>query len=276
MTARWFARLGSATRIGASALSLTLASTGIALAVDLTIAQSTDAVSLDPAFRADTATGNVQRHIFDAILQRGPDMKIGPQLAESVQQDSPTVWTIRLRSGLKFSNGEPLDAEAVKFSVERMLNADLKSPIRGWWTGFKTIEVVDPQTLKVTTTAPDPLFRARMTLLAPVPPKYVRDAGDAAFARKPIGSGPYRLVDWKRDDAVVLEANPNYNGQKPSVERVTFRVVPEELAHRGPADRRGGCDRGHVPDTGREPRGWRGCARRTRGEHARHGGPVRQ
>src|SRR5262245_57804486 len=109
MTARWIARLSSATRIGASALVLTLASTGLALAADLTIAQSTDAVSLDPAFRADTATGNVQRHIFDAILQRGPDMKIGPQLAETVEQQGPTTWTIRLKSGAKFSNGEPLD-----------------------------------------------------------------------------------------------------------------------------------------------------------------------
>jgi peptide/nickel transport system substrate-binding protein len=230
MTARWVERLSSATRIGASALTLTLAAPGLALAVDLTVAQSTDAVSLDPAFRADTATGNVQKHIFDTILHRGPDMKIGPQLAESVQQDGPTAWTIRLREGLRFSNGEPLDAEAVKFSIERMQDANLKSPIRGWWTGFKTIEATDGRILKITTTAPDPLFRARMTLLAPVPPKYVREIGDAAFARKPIGSGPYRLVDWKRDDAVVLEVNPSYSGQKPSIDRVTFRVVPEELS----------------------------------------------
>jgi len=87
MTAHWLERLRSATRVGASALALTFAAP--ALAADLTIAQSTDAVSLDPAFRADTATGNVQRHIFDSVLHRGPDMKIGPQLAESVGRTEP-------------------------------------------------------------------------------------------------------------------------------------------------------------------------------------------
>jgi peptide/nickel transport system substrate-binding protein len=230
MTAPWFRRLAVTAGIAASSLALAAAAPGRAFAVDLTIAQSTDAVSLDPAFRADTATGNVQRHVFDTILQRGPDMTIGPQLAEAVEPNGPTGWTIRLREGLKFSNGEPLDAAVVKFSIERMQKPELKSPIRGWWTGLKTIEIVDPRTLKVTTSAPDPLFRARMTLLAPVPPKYVAEVGDAAFARKPVGSGPYRLVDWKRDDAVILEANPNYGPQKPGIDRVTFRVVPEELS----------------------------------------------
>lgn len=230
MTAHCIQRMISATRIGASALAMTFALPGLALAVDLTIAQSTDAVSLDPAFRADTATGNVQKHIFDTILHRGPDMKIQPQLAESVQQNGPSAWTIRLRDELTFSNGEPLDAQAVKFSIERMQDPNVKSPIRGWWTGLKTIEATDARTLKITTSAPDPLLPARMTLLAPVPPKYLREVGDNAFALKPIGSGPYRLVDWKRDDAVILEANPNYKGPKPEIDRVTFRVVPEELS----------------------------------------------
>ena len=204
-------------------------------------------------------------------------MTIGPQLAETVRQDGPTAWTIQLRSGLKFSNGEPLDAAAVKFSIERMQNADLKSPIRGWWTGFKTIEVADARTLKDQHERAGPAVSARMTLLAPVPPKYVRDAGDSAFARKPVGSGPYRLADWKRDDAVVLEVNPNYAGPKPGIDRVVFRVVPEELyAGRRLADRGGRRNRGHLADPGRRARIEPRRTRRGRRQHPCDGGPIRQ
>ena len=202
---------------------------GAASAVEITIAQSTDATSLDPAFRADTATGNVQRHLFDTLLVRKADMSIGPGLAETVEQDGPTRFTLRLRKGVTFSNGEPFDAEAVKFSIERAQNPELKAPTRSWWLPFKTVTVVDPHTVTIETAAPDPLFRARLTLLAPVPPKHVKEAG-AAFAQKPVGTGPYRLVSWRRDDAAVLEPNPTYWGDKPTFTRVTFRVVPEELS----------------------------------------------
>lgn len=212
----------------AGTLSCVLA--GPALSAEITIAQSTDATSLDPAFRADTVTGNVVRHIFDTLLDRKADMSFGGGLAEEVEQNSPTEWTLKLRKGVKFSNGEDFNAEALKFSIERAKSPDLKAPTRAWWLPFKTVTVIDDSTVKIATEGPDPLFRSRLTLFAPVPPKHVREVGDAAFARKPIGTGSYKLTEWRRDEAAILEPNPSYWGEKAKFSRVTFRVIPEELA----------------------------------------------
>ena len=210
-------------------------------AADIVIAQSTDATTLDPAFRADTVTGSIQRHIYDSLLFRNADMEIEPRLAESWEQVGPTEWIVKLRPNLKFSNGEPLDAEAVKFSFERVQNPELKSPIRGWWAGFTGLDVLDERTLKITTSKVDPLFEARLSLFAPVPPKYVTEKGDTAFAQEPISSGPYKMVEWRRDEAIVLEPNPDYWGPAPDIDNVTFRVLPEELA-RIAANRTGEAD----------------------------------
>ena len=222
MNRKLLASIGFAAGLALSGLS--------AWASEITIAQSTDAVSLDPAFRADTATGNVQRHIHDSILFRNANSEIEPRLAQSVEQLSPKQWEIKLRSGLKFSNGELLDAHAVKFSIERLQNPELKSPIRGWWTGMTEIKIIDDLTLHITTKEVDPIFDARMTLLSPIPPKYLEEVGSEGFSLKPIGSGPYKLVEWRRDESIVLERNADYWGDKPSVEKVTFRVLPENLA----------------------------------------------
>lgn len=199
-------------------------------AAELTIVQSADATSLDPAFRADSITGNVVSHIFNSVLNRNPDMSFKFSLAEQVEQNSPTEWTLKLRPGVKFSNGEDLNAEALKFTIERAKDPALKAPTRAWWLPLKTITAIDDYTVKITTDGPDPLFRARLTLLAPVPPKYVREVGDTVFARKPVGTGQYRLSDWRRDEAAVLEPNPEYWSEKAKFARVTFRVIPEELA----------------------------------------------
>jgi peptide/nickel transport system substrate-binding protein len=196
----------------------------------LVIAQSTDATSLDPAFRGDTATGNVVGHIFDPVMLRTADMTIEPWLAESVEQLTDTSWRVTFRDGISFSNGEPLDAAAVKYSLDRILDPGLQSPIRGWFTIFSSVEAVDTHVLEITTAQPDPLFEARMSLLFPVPPGHVEEVGQARFSQQPVGTGPYRLVSWNRDDSVVLERNEVYWGESPAFERVTFRVVPEELS----------------------------------------------
>ena len=201
-----------------------------AAASSIVIAQSTDATSMDPAFRGDSATGNVQRHIFDPLLIRTPDMTIQPGLAESVRRVSDTKWVVKLRKGVTFSNGEPMNAEAVKFSLERILDPKLKAPTRQWWANFEKVEAVDEHTVEITTASLDPLFQARLTLLAVVPPKYLREVGDSKFSLQPIGTGPYKLTEWKKDDHATLIANPTHWGGKPTIERVTFRVVPEELS----------------------------------------------
>jgi peptide/nickel transport system substrate-binding protein len=197
---------------------------------EIVIAQSTDATSLDPAFRVDTATGNIQKHIFDSILTRNSDMSIGPGLAESVERVTDTKWVVKLRKGVSFTNGEPMNAAALKFSIERILDPKLKAPSKSWWENFTEVKILDAYTVEITTKTRDPLFQPRLTLLVAVPPKYVREVGDTKFSLQPIGTGPYGLVEWKKDDHVTLKANRNYWGGVPPIEQVTFRVVPEELS----------------------------------------------
>jgi peptide/nickel transport system substrate-binding protein len=215
---------------GMLAVALTLGGTALAQGSVLTIAQSTDATSLDPAFRGDTATGNVIGHIFDPLMVRTADMELVPWLAESVDQVDLTTWRVTLREGVTFTNGEPLDAAAVKYSLDRILDPALGAPTRQWFTIFSAIDVVDERTLEITTADPDPLFEARLTLLFPVPPGHVEEVGQARFAEAPIGTGPYVLTSWTRDDAAVLARNEAYWGEPPAFDGVTFRVVPEELA----------------------------------------------
>ena len=193
----------------------------------IVIARPMDVVGLDPGFLTESAV--VVDNIFDTLVTRDKDMKLVPSLAQSWQQTAPDTWEFKLRPGVKFTNGEPLDAAAVKFSIDRVKDPQAAAPTVSYISTVKEVRVVDPLTVQVVTAGPDPLLPTRFSRYPTevVPPKYVTQVGRKEFAQKPIGTGPYKLAQWQKGTSVTLERNADYWGGKPEVSRVVFQAIPE-------------------------------------------------
>jgi peptide/nickel transport system substrate-binding protein len=193
----------------------------------LVIAQGAEALTLDPHIPADMTSHRIFQNIFDTLVFRDRDMKLQPHLATSYELLDDTTWQFKLREGVLFHNGEPFDANSVKFSVERILNPDLESHMAGWFATIDHVEIVDDYTVNIITGAPDPLLPGRLTWLYMVPPQYVQENGDEYFGLHPVGTGPYTFVEWVKDDHLSLQANEEYWNGAPAIQEVVFRPIPE-------------------------------------------------
>src|SRR5215470_8035344 len=194
---------------------------------DITIAQGIDAEFLDVQMTNNIVTLIINGSIYDTLLTRDKQLQLVPALATSYKLVSDKAWEAKLRQGVKFHNGEPFDANAVKFSFERINRADFKSPQKGWFGTIERVEVVDPSTVRFHTKVPDPAMPARMTLMYQMAPKYVAQAGDVQANLKPVGTGPFKFVDWVKNERIVVEANDDHWTGKPAVRRATWRPIPE-------------------------------------------------
>lgn len=196
----------------------------------LTIGLAAEPSTLDPHLSGEIPAHNIARNIFDSLLVRDEGMRLAPSLAESWRLISPTTYQFKLRRGVKFHNGEPFNAAVVKFSIERQLNHP-KSRAKAALAPVERVEIVDDYTVNVVSKGPFPVLLARNTYagsgsVVMLPPKYVQEKGDD-FAAHPIGTGPFKFVEWVKGDRVTLEANPDYWRARPRVQRVTFRFIPE-------------------------------------------------
>ena len=201
-----------------------------ASAQTFTIARGTSAATLDPGFLREPAT--LVDNVFDTLVARDAEMKLVPGLALSWTAIDATTWEFKLRPGIAFQNGEPLTAEAVKFSLERVLDPAAKAPTISYITTIAGVEVIDPLTVRIRTKAADPLLPTRMSRYPAyiVPPGYTQQVGAAAFARKPVGTGPYAVTEFVPDDHVTMQANPGYWRGKPAIAAVSWRAIPEPTA----------------------------------------------
>lgn len=193
--------------------------------------------TMDPVIGISTTGGRVHWNLFDTLARRNlwedPNgTELEPWLATSWEQTSRTVWTITLREGVKFHDGEEMTAEDVAFSMsaERLWGPEPEAP-RGtrYARGIVRVEATGPYEVEIETAEPDPAFPNRLvTPLGFVLPKhYYEEVGADAFGQKPIGTGPYRLTEFDPSDRLVAVAFGDYWAGTPPVAQITWKVVPE-------------------------------------------------
>ena len=180
----------------------------------------------------DWTTNTQLEHIYDRLLDRDArTFKPKPMLAESWRIVNDTTWEFKLRRGVKFHNGEPFTAQSVKATIDYALDPASKSRFASaaYWGLVKEVQVVDDYTVRFVTKQPWPnlVDSASLTNSLIMPAKAPRELGPQKLAQQPIGTGPFKFVEWKRDERLVLERNPDYWQGPADVARVTFRFIPE-------------------------------------------------
>lgn len=191
----------------------------------LRISQGSDIISLDPYYKLESPSFSIQRNIFDPLTDTDAHNKLVPGLAESWRNVDPTHWEFKLRRGVTFHEGQPFTATDAVFSLRRAVEWP-QSRLRSEIPTIKKVEAADPYTLRIETSAPDatlPLRLASILILnqASAEPA-IRQHGDDWLATHANGTGPYRVKRWRKDEVCLLEASPNYWGEKPQVRSMAF------------------------------------------------------
>ncbi|MEP6617897.1 MAG: ABC transporter substrate-binding protein [bacterium] len=198
-----------------------------------------DPRSLDPALSTDVPTGRAVAYLFDGLTRFTPDAKVVPALATSwdVSADG-TVYTFHLRRGVKFTDGTPFVARQVATSWQRVLDPKIKGG-RGWplypikgareFADGKTrtvegISTPNDSTVVVTLKEPFAIFPKLLAMpVASIAPDHM----PANFGENPVGTGPWKLVEWKHDDYLLFSPNADYWGGAPKADSLKARIIAE-------------------------------------------------
>ena len=213
-----------------------------------------DATSLNPVIATDGQSYIAEWPIYDSLVELDEKLGVKPLLAESweVSRDGLT-YTFKLKKGVKWHDGKPFTARDVAFTFYSVLDPKVTTPHRGYFdalVGFpeltnkdnpkkpeelaqKPIEVLDDYTIRFRLRYPYGAFLAVLVNpRAGIVPEHIlkgQDLNTTEFNRKPIGTGPFKFVEWKRGERIVLEANPDYHAGRPALDRLIYRVIPDAV-----------------------------------------------
>jgi peptide/nickel transport system substrate-binding protein len=194
----------------------------------IVLALERDQNNMDPFLHFQRTGILMNINMYDSLLHKTPKLQYEPSLATEWRTIDDTTWEFKLRKGVKFHSGDLFSAEDVKFTFERVLNPETKSPQIGNVRAVKEVKVIDEHTVQLVTDKPFPLLLERMVFFPIMPKKYFEKVGAQAFAdQAPSGTGPYKFVEWKRDQYLRLERfQEHWRGPAP-IKTFIIRVIPE-------------------------------------------------
>lgn len=205
--------------------------TGESEEVNMTIAVNAEIISLDPHNLSDTLSGSAADTMYESLYDYKLDMSLEPVLATDydVTEDG-LEYTFYIREGVTFHDGTPLNAEAVKYNFDRVLDEEKNLRRRRNLLYVDNTEVVDEFTIKVTLKEPFAPMINRIASLSIISPAALEEFGDEGILTNPVGTGAYVFESWTPGDKMIVRTNENYWREGPKIDTLTFKPVTENGA----------------------------------------------
>jgi len=199
----------------------------------IVISQPAEATTMDPGRSTQVLTVNYFVNIYDTLTRWDASLKLQPGLATSWKQVNDTTWEFTLRQGVKFHDGTTMTADDVKATLDRNLVPG-KTVVNAGFTTIESVQAVNPSTIRISTKKPDPLVLVRVAQMGGqiLPARLTTDEGVKELARRPVGTGAYRFVEWVKDERLVMEANRDWwgwEGKPPSIDRLVWKPIPDDF-----------------------------------------------
>ncbi|MBI4279304.1 MAG: hypothetical protein HY660_12690 [Armatimonadetes bacterium] len=200
----------------------------------LTVAIGAEVSSLEPQLTSETSTSGIRSHMYDFLVwSYTPDGSMQPMLAAKWEADSNAMsYTFTLTDKpVKFHDGSPFTAESVKATFERLVAPTRASAAKNELDMIARVDIINPKTVKFTMTKPYALFARAVSSH----PGAIMSAAAIAkhgenYGLQPVGSGPFKYVEYVKGDHLTLEKNPDYWGEPAKLDKIVYKIVPESSA----------------------------------------------
>lgn len=194
---------------------------------ELVFATASDPVGLSPVETWDTISDLSINQMYERLFERDAESgEIVPLLATGYENPDDRTWTISLQEGVEFHDGTPFNAEAVKYTFEKLVDPEVAAPGAHIMSFMESIEVVDEYTVELVTHEPNPNVLPVLTnrTTAIISPEADQNQN---LMQDPVGTGPFKFESWTQGDRLIMTKNENYWGEAPQLEKITFVTVPD-------------------------------------------------